>query len=369
MQRDIDTQKTEIRDFFKIPIGHYPDKSTRWLFKVKENVRGLIEIIDSELAEHLDFSGLVELNTSYVSDSLKELESDMVFSVPFRHEERSDDDELLIYILIEHQSTVDPMMAFRVLYYMCQIWDAQRRELADSDVPRSKWRLRPILPIVFYRGAQRWQTPLSLTAVMDVPEVLARFVPSFDTLFLGVKDTDETNLTKTGHPLGYLLTVLQKEHADRDTLLEAMRAAFSYLDTLEPEQAAEFHNAILYLWNLVVFRRPTDEREDFIQLMQAHAHGKEVENMWQTTAEVLIEQGKVEGIEQGKVEGIEQGERKFAVESILDLLGMRFPSEDVQSLKPKLEEISDLNLLKTLNRATYATESFMDFMDMLQNNT
>ncbi len=244
----------------------------------------------------------------------------------------------------------------------------QRRELEASDTPKSKWRLRPILPIVYYTGSQRWQTPLSLTEVMDVPGVLARFVPSFDTLFLGVKDTDASDLTKTGHPLGWLLTVLQKEHADKEILWEALQAALSYLDTLEPTQATQYHNAILYLWHLVVFRRPKEEREDFIQLMQAHTHGKEVENMWQTTAEVLIEQGKAEGIEQGKAEGIEQGEKKFAVESILDMLGIRFPSKDVQSLKPQLEEISDLNRLKSLNRATNTTDSFEEFTEMLQNS-
>ena len=44
--------------------------------------------------------------------------------------------------------------------------------------------------------------------------MLSRFVPTFDTLFLSVKETDASDLTRTDHPLGWLLTVLQKEHAD-----------------------------------------------------------------------------------------------------------------------------------------------------------
>ena len=111
-------------------------------------------------------------------------ESDMIFSVPFRDATETRD-EVLIYILLEHQSTVDPTMGFRLLFYMCQIWDAQRREWEAESVSRSEWRLRPILPIVFYTGTQQWRTPLSLSAIMDVPEVLSRFVPTFDTLFLG----------------------------------------------------------------------------------------------------------------------------------------------------------------------------------------
>ena len=68
-------------------------------------------------------------------------------------------------------------MGFRVLFYMTHIWDAQRRDWESNNVPKSEWRLRPILPIVFYTGAQRWQIPLSLTSLMDLPEALSRFVP------------------------------------------------------------------------------------------------------------------------------------------------------------------------------------------------
>ena len=82
--------------------------------------------------------------------------------------------------------------------------------------PKSEWRLRPILPIVFYTGTQRWNTALSLTGIMDIPDALARFIPTFDTLFLSVKDTAASTLTRTDHPFGWLLTVLQKEHSDKD---------------------------------------------------------------------------------------------------------------------------------------------------------
>ena len=71
-------------------------------------------------------------------------------------------------------------------------------------------------------------------------------------------------------------------------------------------------------------------------------------------------------IEQGKVEGIEQGAKKFAIESILDLLGMQFPLDAVQSLQPELEQISDLNRLKALNRAAVGTDSLEAFRRILQ---
>ncbi len=205
-------QQTEEHNFFDIPIEHFPDRSARWLLQDKENVRGLLEILAGELVERIDFTQLTQLNRSFISDTLREQESDIVFSVPFQGNPETD--EILIYILIEHQSTVDAMMGFRVLFYMTQLWDAQRREWESKNIPKSQWRLRPILPIVFYTGEQRWQTPVSLTSIMDIPETLSEFVPRFNTLFLSVKETAASDLTRTGHPLGWLLTVLQKERED-----------------------------------------------------------------------------------------------------------------------------------------------------------
>ena len=94
------------------------------------------------------------------------------------------------------------------------------------------------------------------------------------------------------------------------------------------------------------------------ELLQTHTTDKEVENIIMTGAEALIERGKAEGIE--------QGERKFAVKSIMDLLGMQFPSDAVQSLKPELEQITDLNRLKVLIRATHTTDSLDAFKQTLQ---
>ena len=119
-------REREIGSFFDIPIEHFPDRSARWLLQDKENVRGLVEIVANELVAFLDFSRLAHLNRSFISDTLREQESDILFSVPFQDDSATD--ELLIYILIEHQSTVDVSMGFRVLFYMMQIWDSQRRE-------------------------------------------------------------------------------------------------------------------------------------------------------------------------------------------------------------------------------------------------
>ena len=140
----------EIQKLFRTDIGHFADKSARFLFKQTEHLHGLVLFLARNIADHLDFSQAKMGNRSYIDAGLRDVMSDMVFTVPFRDASRTDD--LTIYILIEHQSTVDRRMGFRFLSYMCQIWSGQFEALENAKVPIRQQRLRPILPIVFYTG-------------------------------------------------------------------------------------------------------------------------------------------------------------------------------------------------------------------------
>ena len=358
----METQKTELLTFFDFPIEQFSDRSTRWLLEDSENVRGLLEIVADDLVSHLDFSQLVHINRTFVPDNLREQESDIVYSVPFRSESKTD--ELLIYILIEHQSTVDATMGFRVLFYMTQIWDFQRREWESNNVPKSQWRFRPIIPIVFYTGEQRWTRPLTLSGLMDLPDLLAGFVPKFDSLFLSVKDADAANLTKTDHPFGWLLTVLQKEHAIKEDLRAALIEAVTHIDTFDSEKVEQWRRAIFYLYLLILHRRPTEEHDELKTLVhqqiQETSLRQEGEAMAQTMAEYLMEQGEKRGEKRGET----RGETRAKREAVLKLLRLRFDAVP-ESVARKITSIRSLSRLDSLfeKAATAQTLEDIDWED------
>ena len=301
-----------------IQIEHFPDRSLRRLLQDREYVRGLVQIIAPDIEGFLDFNRIIYQKRSFISKALQERESDVLLSVPFQEDtDATDTDALLIYILIEHQSTVDKTMGFRLLSYMVQIWESQRREWETEKIPQSERRLQPILPVLFYTGDAPWTVPVSLTTIMDVPEILARFVPSFDTLFLGVKETETDVLTQSGHPLGWLLRVLQKEHSDKTEISEALADAVSHLASVDENFAPQVAEALRYFVQLIFHRRSLEERDALVGIIRRHIHDhKELENMAQTTAEFLIEQGKTEGKAEGKAEGKR--------DAVLKLLQLRF---------------------------------------------
>ena len=324
----------------EIVVHHFPDRSMRRLLQDPDYVRYLVEIIAPDLVEYLDFGRGSQQNRTFISAGLRERESDVLLCVPFR--DPSEGEEVLIYLLIEHQSSTDPAMGYRMLSYIVKIWEDQCREWPSG--PGRRRRLSPILPIVFYTGDQRWSSPVSVTTVMDIPKVLERFVPRFDTLFLDVKTADGDILTKPGHPFGWLLRVLQEENAGASELREVLATAVSELSQFDASQVSQVQEALLYFILLILHRRSDDEREELIALVKQHSRDEsEVGIMAQTAAELLVEQGKAEGIVEGKAEGIVEGKR----EAVLRLLQFRFQDipETITEHIASIETSSDLDTL------------------------
>ena len=153
---------------------------------------------------------------------------------------------------------------------------------------------------------------------------------------LSVKEADESTLTKIDHPLGWLLTVLQKEHASVEVISDALIEAMSHLNTLDEASAQQRRRAIFYLVLLILYRRPSEEHGELTHLVgrqvQQTSEKEEIATMVQTMAEHLIEQGKAQGIEQGKIQGIEQGKAQGIEQgkvqekqaAVLKLLRLRF---------------------------------------------
>ena len=334
-------------------IEHFPDRSLRRMLQNWENVRGLVQIIAPDIEPFLHFSQITYENRSFISKELQELESDVLLSVPFREDtegtEETGTDALLIYILIEHQSTVDKTMGYRLLSYMVQIWESQREQWKKKKIPESERRLQPILPVLFYTGDRPWRVPVSVTTIMDIPKILERFVPSFDTLFLGVKQTEADVLTQSGHPFGWILRVLQKERSDETEISEALEDALSHIASVDENFAPQISEAIEYFVQLIYHRRSRDEREALEDIIKQHIKDhEELEIMAQTTAEFLLEKGEAKG----KAEGIAEGKQ----DAVLKLLQFRFQNVP-ETLSRKISNIKNLSNLDTLFEQAMTAQS------------
>jgi predicted transposase YdaD len=293
-----------------IPVREFADRGTRWLLESPSNVREVVRLVATDLVEQLDFSRLQQVRTTFVSDTLRKQESDLVFLVPWREPGDEAVAEVLVYILLEHQSTLDAAMGFRLLYYMVLIWDRQRQEWEQQGMPVSRWRFRPVIPIVFYTGSARWRGPFSVADLMDLPPALRRFVPQHETLLLHLQEIEPGALVATDHPLGWVLRAMQHEGANREVLATALREAMAGLARLPAGEQAAWKQAAYYLLLLKALAQVV------LDVVQERGRREELEQMGKTIAEELIEEGKELGLQ----EGILQAKQEY----ILRLLRAKF---------------------------------------------
>ncbi len=73
-------------------------------------------------------------------------------------------------------------------------------------------------------------------------------------------------------------------------------------------------------------------------------------------------------LQQGIEQGIEQGARESTIEGILESLEIQFHTRGVQTLKPMLESIEELQRLKNLRRAVLQVKSLDEFKTLLASN-
>jgi predicted transposase YdaD len=113
------------------PIREFADRGVLWLLESPRNLEDLVRIVAERVAVRLDFARAEREERTFVPDSLRKQEGDVLFRVPFREGRRA----VWIYILLEHQSRPDRTMGLRLLSYMVQVWTKQCRGWEDARTP------------------------------------------------------------------------------------------------------------------------------------------------------------------------------------------------------------------------------------------
>ncbi len=118
---------------------------------------------------------------SYVDEILTAYSSDILYEV-----EQKDGKRAYLYLLIEHQSSIDPLMPFRVLNYMVQIWN-------DFIKQTGSYKLPVIYQLVFYHGKTPYNGSRNIFELIDAPLELIEKILFKNLHIVDMHDiTDET---------------------------------------------------------------------------------------------------------------------------------------------------------------------------------
>ncbi|MBU5388071.1 Rpn family recombination-promoting nuclease/putative transposase [Citrobacter cronae] len=256
------------------------------------------------LAAHLpqDIRARVRLDTlklepgSFVDQKLRELHSDVLYSV-----ETAEGDAGYIYCLVEHQSTADRMMAWRMMRYSMAVM--------DSHLKKGNETLPVVVPLLFYQGTVR-PYPYSTDWIdcFDSP-ALAREIYSRPWPLVDVSVMEDSDLQS--HRRMALLELVQRDirHRDAASLLrdvvQLIRLAGNTREQVEAVLCYIIYNGMTSESITPFLYELAGEIPEYKELIMG------------TIAQQLKEEGIQLGLQQGIEQGIEQ-ERLAAQQKLLE---------------------------------------------------
>jgi Putative transposase, YhgA-like len=131
-------------------------------FSHRENAAAeLRAVLPAELVARIDWSTLELTDGHYVDESLVSRQSDLLYTADLGGS------PVALYVLVEHQSTADALMAFRMLRYLVRIWD---KWLADREKAGERPKaLPPIVLVLLAHAEGGWTAPVSMQGLYALP--------------------------------------------------------------------------------------------------------------------------------------------------------------------------------------------------------
>ncbi|WP_115160123.1 Rpn family recombination-promoting nuclease/putative transposase [Serratia fonticola] len=267
------------------PTPH--DATFRQFLTQPEVARDFMELhLPAELRAICDLDTLKLESGSFVEDNLRQYFSDVLYSL-----KTTAGDDGYVHVLIEHQSTPDRHMAFRLIRYAVT---AMQRHLEAGHK-----KLPLVIPMLFYTG-KRSPYPYSTRWLDEFanPELAGKlYSTAFPLVDVTVIPDDEI----AGHRSMAALTLLQKHIHHRDLA--------ELVDRLAPILLTGYLSSsqVVSLVHYIVQAGETSDAEAFVRQLAQRVpqHGDTL----MTIAQQLEQKGIEKGIQLGRQEGHSEGER------------------------------------------------------------
>ncbi|MFE8604294.1 Rpn family recombination-promoting nuclease/putative transposase [Archangium violaceum] len=309
-------------------------------------------VLPAHVVSEVDWSSLRREPVSVVDPELRETESDLLFTARL-HTGQS----LLLYVLLEHQSSVDPWMALRMLRYVVRQVERWRQEHPESAL------LPVIIPLVMYHGPDgAWTAPRRVEDLFALPgEQWRALIPRFEYLLDDLTaEREEALRARSGPPLARLAWLvlryartgeLAHRLPDWTVLCAQVQAA--------PEGAEHLVAVIRYmLW----VEKDAAVHAAARQVLHSVLDEQRAEELMGTWAEDMMERGVQKGLAMGRQEGRQEGRAEGLSGAVVRILTARGVHVD-ESARQRILTCTDMATLEHwFDRALNAT-TLSDVLD------
>lgn len=271
----------------------------------------LRSVLPERLSAWLNWSTLRKGPADYVTEEMRVRFGDLLFEVDSR------DGAALIYVAMEHQSSSDELMPFRMLEYLTQIWARHLRKAK----PRPR-RLPVVIPLVVHIGSQgaRWSHSTQFVDLFEIPagvaDVLGDYLPRFRFMLDDITAVDSAELAE--RPLAPEVRLMLNVMKSAPNNSDLGRALAEW--TADLAEVADGVDAFRVLNMLVRYIMLVGETEEKALTPLFDGLGPEAKEALVTAADRLRAEGEL----RGRAEGEARGEVRGVVKTLLNQLQLKF---------------------------------------------
>lgn len=254
--------------------------------------------LPAQIREIVDLAHLKIEKESFIDDSLRKSFLDVLFTTSFAGKAG------YLWLLVEHQSSNDHFMSFRLLRYMTNIW---QRYLEEHKEART---LPLIYPLIIYNGKAKYTAPLSIWQLFTNEE-LARFCLSqFQLINLNEIPDGEFKKNIWSGILEYFM-----KHIFERNFLEVLENG---KEMLVKAHIQDQNEALAYLKLILCYnaKKVNEENLSSLRALINEITTERDEEIMASLAEVWEREGMEKGIQQGMQQGRKEAEEKARLEKL-----------------------------------------------------
>ena len=259
-------------------------------------------------------------------------------------------DALFLIAMIEHQSSVDYDMPFRILRYITHRltdYAAEAEKRQPRITARKDFRYPPVLPVIFYDGPGSWTAAADFRDKVYLNEILGEYIPSFKYIVVPLSCYSAEDLIGKNNELSLLLLIDKlRSSSDFKFLRNIPDEYFENLGRNSPESVLKLMRTVISVL-LLKLNVPKEEVAEFTDRIERRDFS------------VLFEHFEAYDVQETR--RISKAEGKS--EDILDLLRDLGPvPEDVET---QISQTTDLELLKKWLKVAARADSIESFISQM----
>ena len=312
----------EVEEYiYKYDKNNKHDKVFRDVLSIKEEA---LSLINKAIKHKKQIKEEIELyNSRFITSKYKERESDIVYKVKDKN----------IFFLIEHQSTIDYSMPYRMMQYTIEI---MRILVNEKENKRKNYKYPLIIPIIIYTGENTWDAKLSMKEMIEKVEW---YEEKEEISLVDINEYTKEELLEEKNILSKVMLLEKSKNK-----IEFMKNVEKILETTNDKNIEKLKNIIIYKAYDAL------EQEEIEEIINKIENKKEVNIM--TLGERIRKNEREEkmklrneAIKEGMEEGIKEGINK-TIRKMLQLKLDENIIKEVTGINDKQLEIHKKNLLK-----------------------